>query len=131
MLVACCHIPLCPGTCGRKGFLCPRHWALVPREQQLRALAAARGLGRAKKGTQLRSEVYARLWEQNILAIRDVLVALWEMGFPWPPDHQLGIRRCACRMCVQAYAVALESGRNRRFVDPVALAIRTARADEA
>lgn len=89
----------------------------------MRVEAADRLFRRAPKGTELRWKAQQRAVQEGVLAIRDVLLALWELGFPWPPDHAPGQLRCACRMCIQAYAVALGAYRSRRFVDSSLVAL--------
>lgn len=103
--------------------MCPGHWALVPKTQQLRSLVTGRAFRRALRGTHMRTLAYRAHVEECVRCVEVVLLALWEMGFPWPPTHRQEARDCACPLCEQARRVAPKAYGTRRWVD-------TARAQE-
>jgi hypothetical protein len=120
MLVARCHIPRCEDTAGRRGFMCPTHWALVPKTLQLRYQAAYRAWsGRSRASTP---PGYAKPWETGAECIRIVLFLLWSHAFPVPPECQSRLfGACPCPLCSQARAVAPPAFAARRYTDTRAL----------
>lgn len=113
MLVACCHIPGCRETCGARGWLCHRHGALLPPwlRQQLKESA------RAARSDIQRGRTHS---EWQVRALAWVLVELWVLTFPVPPEHvdtQHGrLRGCPCPLCQQAARLAVRAHADRRYV---------------
>lgn len=109
MLVACCHIPACRDHAGRRGFMCPTHWGMVPRDLQVRYAAAVRAWNEGKPGASLVTVYGAE-------CIQAVLVELWTGVFPIPPGHTW-TRGCGCPLCTQAREVAPKAYAARRYRD--------------
>lgn len=112
MLVPCCRIPGCEVMCGKREWMCPRHWALVPHWLRQRISETKSAARRGEPGA-------LKHFEYKELAIRWVLVELWTLAFPLPPEHvdtPARRLRCTCPMCGQATKLAAKAYAVRRLV---------------
>ena len=102
-------------TAGKRGFMCPLHWAMVPKSLQLRHQVAYRAW---RKGARAEAMKYARPWETGADCINVVLCLLWAHAFPAAPGCTGSVvQSCPCPLHSQARAVAAVAFERRRYVD--------------
>lgn len=119
MLEPYCRIPRCQVTCGRREWMCSRHWALVPHWLRQRIAESKSAARRGEPGA-------LKHFEYKELAIRWVLVELWTLAFPVPPGHvdmPAARLRCTCPLCAQATALAAKAYAVRRYADSIQRAV--------